>query len=102
MTENRTPSTSGFKQVVVHFPRSTKYTTCQMPEDDYRALSPEWARLRKAVLKRDGYKCTHCGAAFNLQVHHIRYPVVWGEEREEDLTTVCDICHRQIHGKGDR
>ena len=101
MTEERKPSTSGLKQVVVKFPRSIQYTTSLLTESDYRALSPEWARLRRAVLKRDGHRCTQCGAAFNLQVHHIRYPEVWGEEREEELITVCDKCHRQIHGKED-
>lgn len=99
MTEDRTPSATGHKQVVIHFPRSTRYTSCQMSEEDYRALSPEWARIRKTVLKRDGYRCAQCGTAFNLQVHHIRYPGVWGEEREEDLITVCDQCHKKIHGK---
>ena len=51
--------------------------------------------LRKARLKKDGYKCQLCGRDTYIQVHHKKYP----PESIEDLQTVCVYCHREIHNK---
>lgn len=76
---------------------TVKYTTAKINESDYMAISDEWKRLRDYVLKRDDCKCRTCGSAFNVEIHHIKYPEVWGEEDPNDLITLCHKCHERIH-----
>ena len=61
--------------------------------------SDEWRNRRKRILLRDGFKCQMCGKAIQLEVHHIRYPDVYGQESDDDLITLCDSCHRTIHAR---
>lgn len=59
--------------------------------------SPEWQNLRSQRLKIDNYKCQRCGRPFDLQVHHLYYPLVLGtEDPYRDLVTLCDTCHEII------
>ncbi len=62
--------------------------------------------VRRAVLVRDGYKCKKCGWVFqqwdpsdprHLELHHIKYHVRGGMNTEENLITVCTVCHDEIH-----
>jgi hypothetical protein len=55
-----------------------------------------WAHRRVVALQLDGTKCTKCDALSNLQVHHKTYKNVWCE-RDEDLTTLCELCHMKEH-----
>ena len=89
-------SKSPFKQMVIS---PGKYTDSNITEDDYRNISPKWKELREARLKIDGQKCVMCGTAYQLQVHHRRYPPAWGLETLDDLVTLCDTCHSQLHNK---
>lgn len=61
----------------------------------YRAhiASPEWRLIRKAALARAGYRCQLCNASHRLEVHHRTY-VNLGHEHPEDLTVLCDDCHK--------
>ena len=67
---------------------------------------PRWKAKRKRILERDNYRCTWCGRAENLQVHHkyyMRYPdgkmaEPW-DYPDDKLVTLCDRCHREWHGK---
>lgn len=54
--------------------------------------SPDWLEFRAANMKRH---CFCCFAENGLQLHHLRYHL--GEERPEDVVTVCDDCHGRIH-----
>lgn len=65
--------------------------------EDYAAylLSPRWRSLRARVLDRDTRQCQDCGGRTALQVHHLRYRL--GREQLEDLTTLCQSCHRRLH-----
>jgi uncharacterized protein with PIN domain len=69
--------------------------------EDLPALSAEellhQRRIAREVLARDGM-CVLCGAEVNLQAHHRTY-VRYGQERTEDLSILCDACHRRHHGK---
>lgn len=56
--------------------------------------SDHWKMMRQKRLAIDGYECQICGAKSNLRVHHLRYGD-W--ESINDLLTVCDKCHRDIH-----
>ena len=69
-----------------------------MNKTQYHAYlrSPEWQALRLRVLKRDGYKCAHCGASKPLDVHHKTYERV-GRERMRDLVALCRECHEAEH-----
>ena len=91
---------NAYKHVLIrNCPTPQKYTTCKMSGEDYRAISPEWQEMRMRVLKRDKFMCQECGSAINVQVHHLRYPDVWGEENIDDLITLCNRCHAKVHGK---
>lgn len=56
--------------------------------------SNEWREKSKAV--RGVYtKCWECGSTKNLQVHHNNYENI-GKERLEDLSVVCEECHKAL------
>ena len=62
------------------------------------ALNPtRIAELTRQVLARDGWRCQDCGAARDLQVHHIRSRGRLGDDAEENLITLCAGCHRARH-----
>lgn len=100
MTSERKPSGGQYKQVLIPWiKRPERYTSCTIGEDDF-LQTRVWEQLRTERLKIDNYQCAECKAATNLQVHHIRYPFVWGEEDViKDLITWCDTCHAKKHNK---
>lgn len=60
---------------------------------------PMWIVRRRAILKRDNYKCTVCGSENNLQVHHtyyIRGHELW-QYPNDCFLTLCISCHYQYH-----
>lgn len=54
--------------------------------------SPEWRKLRRTILARDGYKCQICGEEAS-QAHHLNYQR-FGHELETDLIAVCHDCNQ--------
>lgn len=78
--------------------------------------SPEHDRhipdsVRGAVLRRDLYKCTKCGWSHSdynpsdprhLELHHKRFHHKGGENAEENLITLCTICHDSLHKSASR
>jgi len=58
-------------------------------------LSPEWCRLRNAVLERD-YYCRCCHVNLSVDAHHLTYVRIF-HERLTDLVGVCRDCHKTIH-----
>ncbi len=58
--------------------------------------SPQWKRMRKQALTRDGFKCRGCGDPAQ-HVHHDRYPNVYGQEKLSWLYSLCADCHTAIH-----
>lgn len=74
----------------------------QSPEHDRRIPDP----IKRNVLRRDGYQCMKCTwshAEWNrsdprhLEIHHIKHHVEGGENIENNLLTVCTVCHDDIH-----
>lgn len=64
----------------------------------------DWDQRRRKVYKRDGYRCQECGAGGGphgdavLHCHH-KTPISQGGSHEyENLVTVCEFCHEEIHG----
>ena len=58
-----------------------------------------WKKKRRERIEKDGFKCSVCGSAKNLNVHHITYERL-GREDLEDLVTLCRDCHSRLHGEG--
>jgi 5-methylcytosine-specific restriction endonuclease McrA len=54
--------------------------------------------LRQRILRRDGWRCQSCGTMANLEVHHKQFRSQTGDDSEENLITLCDQCHKLIHG----
>lgn len=76
----------------------------QAPEHDRVIPDP----VRREVLQRDDYKCQHCGWHHekwnpsdprHLEAHHIKQHAEGGENTEENLITLCNICHDKVHAK---
>ena len=73
-----------------------KKTSKTMLAQQYIA-SEEWDKKRKFVLARDKYTCQRCDVYdTRLNVHHITYANHF-KEQPEDLITVCDQCHQELH-----
>ena len=61
-------------------------------------VSKYWLSVKRVVLKRDNNKCAKCGTTIKLRVHHLTYKNHFNEHNHlEDLITLCDSCHRNIH-----
>jgi 5-methylcytosine-specific restriction endonuclease McrA len=41
-----------------------------------------YARLRREILERDGWRCQSCGSLRNLDVHHMTRRSVLGDDAE--------------------
>ena len=56
---------------------------------------------RRMVLTRDRHRCTTAGCEHTrfLEVHHIKPRVLGGNNRPDNLTTLCSTCHRLWHEK---
>ncbi|RVD62274.1 HNH endonuclease signature motif containing protein [Mesorhizobium sp. M7A.F.Ca.ET.027.03.2.1] len=57
--------------------------------------SAQWQALRLEAKRRDGFKCTGCGASGRLEVHH-KISVRQAPELAFDLgnvTCLCPTCH---------
>ena len=62
-----------------------------------RLEAKAYDHLRRQVLERDGWRCQHCGRATNLEVHHIRSRSRLGDDKRENLITLCTDCHKAMH-----
>jgi 5-methylcytosine-specific restriction endonuclease McrA len=56
-----------------------------------------YEHLRQQVLRRDGWRCQACGTMSNLEVHHKEFRSHSGNDSEENLITLCKICHDEAH-----
>lgn len=57
--------------------------------------SATWKDIRQQILNRDKNICKHC-RNIGHDVHHKTYKN-WGNEKLEDLITLCRACHEQLH-----
>jgi hypothetical protein len=71
-----------------------------LAEHDRYLQTPQWRRLRAAVLHRTNGMCEGCGTRVATQVHHLTYDR-WQREMLFDLVAVCDVCHAQIHERAE-
>ena len=76
--------------------------TRQAPEHDRVIPDP----LRRQILQRDGYKCRNCGWSHekwnpsdprHLEAHHTDPHGKGGKNNLENLISLCNICHDDVH-----
>jgi hypothetical protein len=76
----------------------------QSPEHDRQIPDS----VRGSVLMRDNYKCVQCSWSHNvwnrsdprhLELHHLKEHVAGGENISDNLVTLCNVCHDEIHKK---
>ena len=76
----------------------------QAPAHDRKIPDP----VRTAVLRRDNYQCLHChwhieewnkADPRTLELHHKKHHAKGGENTKDNLITLCNICHDDIHRK---
>jgi hypothetical protein len=65
--------------------------------------------VRVKVLDRDEHECRNCGAGYEdfrrnpddprnkLEIHHARPHVEGGENNPDNLVTLCNVCHDEVH-----
>lgn len=62
--------------------------------------------VRRAVLVRDGYACQHCtwdhsmwnkADPRHLELHHREHHAKGGGNTEDNLITLCTVCHDKVH-----
>jgi 5-methylcytosine-specific restriction endonuclease McrA len=53
--------------------------------------------VRKQVLHRDAWRCQSCGSMSNLEVHHKQFRSHAGHDSEDNLITLCTLCHANTH-----
>ena len=79
----------------------------QAPEHD--RIIPDIVRVR--ALERDGYACRNCDwdperrreadkYRSLLELHHIDHHAQGGENTTENLITLCNVCHDEVHRGG--
>jgi 5-methylcytosine-specific restriction endonuclease McrA len=59
----------------------------------------QYTELQRTILQRDGWRCQVCGKRSHLEVHHQQFRSHSGEDREENLITLCHDCHSAEHGR---
>jgi hypothetical protein len=65
--------------------------------------------VRVTVLDRDNHKCTNCRWHFgkktpsdprtSLELHHLQHHADRGDNSPENLITICNVCHDEVHRK---
>lgn len=84
--------------------RSEKTNTSPTKNRSQSNYSKGWASLSKKTKERDHWECQRCGSRGGqkgdsiLHAHHILPKSKGGEDRLDNLITVCHDCHEQIHG----
>lgn len=70
----------------------------QMTSYDRHLQSTAWKQKRIARLQIDGYRCRLCDSIDDLEVHHrpSSYARIPNESVEDDLLTVCRLCHELV------
>ena len=53
---------------------------------------------RRAVYRRDGWRCALCDDPRRLQIHHAVPRAAGGSDFQENLITLCWRCHAAAHG----
>jgi DNA-binding Lrp family transcriptional regulator len=64
--------------------------------------SDKWKKIARKIRDKYDYKCAECSSTIDLNVHHKTYQHIGNEQKHlDDLTLLCNKCHKQVHGLGD-
>ncbi len=74
-------------------PRQSRTPAPLRPRADYR--NSEYRVVRKQRLERDGWLCVFCKSP-GTTVQHVTYRRAGGQERLDDLRSLCRLCHDAI------
>ena len=68
------------------------------PDPPRLRLDPvSYETLRQQILRRDGWRCQSCGKSSSLEIHHKEFRSHSGHDSEENLITLCTLCHTSVH-----
>jgi 5-methylcytosine-specific restriction endonuclease McrA len=56
-----------------------------------------YEQIHEEVLRRDGWTCQSCGTMSNVEVHHKEFRSQSGDDSEQNLITLCTVCHDAVH-----
>ena len=102
----RTKGKKPIKNNNLNKPKRKKKRKKKIPPINYRhgktygefLQSEYWKKTRLKAMKRDNFKCTVCGSAGKLEVHHTTYKHCGLEYLHmNDLLTLCISCHTMAH-----
>ena len=62
-----------------------------------REKDTHWRAVRQAVLVRDHWRCRCCGTPEKVDVHHIRFRSMGGEDSTNNCIAACRECHCEMH-----
>lgn len=73
-------------------------STINFSRNEYNShiKSRKWKKLRYERLELDCFKCFACGEDNRLQMHHTNYEN-FGNETLDDIVTLCESCHIEVH-----
>ena len=54
--------------------------------------------VRKAIYRREGYRCALCDSTKYLQIHHVVKRSLGGTNSPHNLICLCSDCHALAHG----
>ena len=66
----------------------------------HRAHKRGWERIRARAIRAAGRRCSRCGFAGKLSVHHPT-PLSKGGDNDQALEVVCRNCHLSQHHQPD-
>lgn len=58
-----------------------------------------WQAVRELKLRNSSGRCEYCGSTENIRIHHESYTHKYCEyDHLDELSVVCDSCHKGVHG----
>ena len=102
MYKATSPIADRMKQLVIDSSECDKkviYAVIRMLPYGIFLQTPYWKVIAENQKRCAGKKCAICGSTKNLNLHHTTYKN-HGDEicHLDDLVTVCQSCHKDIHG----
>lgn len=70
------------------------YLPAHAPAKRRPGSTRRWRRTRKRIFRRDGYRCTECGAVDRLEADHVKPVAAGGTDDDDNLRTLCFTCNR--------
>ena len=79
----------------MRFPKPTSAPRAK--REKAREKERQWQRVRACVLVRDNRRCRVCKTRDGVDVHHIRFRSVGGEDSTANCAALCRVCHADVH-----